>query len=244
MTAGADYTRLGADQVLATIDRLHGRIGARFPGRNLAQVAAAVAQAARELRDRRPPTWLRVLRRASQVLILALLIAAPTAIAIAVIDGLANQARAVDWLGIGESAINDLVFVGIAILFLWALPQRIQRNRDLAVLNRLRSVAHVIDMHQLTKDPDRFLADYRETAATVDPGLDPTQMSHYLDYCSELLSLVGKIAALLAEDTSDAAVLSGVQGVEQLTTGLSRKIWQKIALLPHPDGDKRRQLPA
>jgi hypothetical protein len=41
-------------------------------------------------------------------------------------------------------------------------------------------------------------------------------MEHYLDYCSEMLSLVGTI--------------------ETLTTGLSRKIWQKISLLPDSAG--------
>lgn len=223
---------LGAPQVVGTIKRLRERIEARFPRRNLAKVAQAVAGVAAEIEGRRPPTWLQTLRIGSNVLIVLIAIAAAVGIGSAVVDGLHAGSRAVDWLGIGESAINDIVFAGITILFLWALPQRIQRQRDLRVLFRLRSLAHVVDMHQLTKDPDRFLQDFHPTPATTDPGLTPAQMSHYLDYCSELLSLIGKTAALLAENNDDATVLDGVQGIEELTTNLSRKIWQKIALLP------------
>jgi hypothetical protein len=58
------------------------------------------------------------------------------------------------------------------------------------------------------------------------------QLGNYLDYCSKLLSLVSKTAALYGEDTADPAILTTVAGIEDLTTGMSRKIWQKIALLP------------
>ena len=56
-------------------------------------------------------------------------------------------------------------------------------------------------------------------------------MEHYLDYCSELLSLVGKAAALCAEESRDTVVLDTVSTIESLTVGMSRKIWQKISLL-------------
>lgn len=51
----------------------------------------------------------------------------------------------------------------------------------------------------------------------------------YLDYCSEMLSLVGKTAALYAENNDDQVVLQTVEGIEELTMNLSQKIWQKIA---------------
>ncbi len=57
-------------------------------------------------------------------------------------------------------------------------------------------------------------------------------MEHYLDYCSELLSLVSKTAALCAEESRDSVVLETVSRIEQLTNGMSRKIWQKISVLP------------
>lgn len=87
-------------------------------------------------------------------------------------------------------------------------------------------------MHQLTKDPERLRPDFKPTSASMDIGLDAIQLGNYLDYCSEMLSLVGKTAALFAEKSTDTAVLHTVEGIEDLTTGMSRKIWQKIALLP------------
>jgi len=56
-------------------------------------------------------------------------------------------------------------------------------------------------------------------------------MEAYLEYCTELLSLVGKTAALCAEESRDQVVLDTVRAIETLTISLSREIWQKIALL-------------
>ena len=56
-------------------------------------------------------------------------------------------------------------------------------------------------------------------------------MSRYLEYCSELLSLVSKLAALHAQDLQDPVVLEAVNDVESLTADLSRKVWQKITIL-------------
>jgi hypothetical protein len=61
------------------------------------------------------------------------------------------------------------------------------------------------------------------------------EMARYLDYCSELLSIIGKIAALHVQKFDDPVVLDAVDDIEDLTNGLSRKVWQKIALLgPSP----------
>ncbi len=124
------------------------------------------------------------------------------------------------------------MFAAIAVYFLYALPNRIERSYLLAQLHRVRSLAHIVDMHQLTKDPERLRPDFNATRESVDPGLSRDDMEHYLDYCSEMLSLIGKIAALCAEESQDAVVLNTVSTIENLTTGMSRKIWQKISLLP------------
>ena len=62
--------------------------------------------------------------------------------------------------------------------------------------------------------------------------LSPEQLHHYLDYCSEMLSLVAKTAALCAEHSTDSVVLDTVRSIESLTTDMSVKVWQKISLLP------------
>lgn len=54
---------------------------------------------------------------------------------------------------ISEAGINDIVLIGAAIFFLVSVEIRIKRSRALEALHELRTIAHVIDMHQLTKDP-------------------------------------------------------------------------------------------
>lgn len=134
----------------------------------------------------------------------------------------------IDWLPLIETVINDVVFAGLAVFFLIAVPERLERARVLRLLHRLRSLAHVIDMHQLTKVPERLHRD-----PVDDGGLSLTreELTHYLDYCTEMLSLVGKTGALFAEDTTDGEVVDTVEGIETLTSDMARKVWQKIAVI-------------
>jgi hypothetical protein len=130
-----------------------------------------------------------------------------------------------------ESLINDIVFLGIAVFFLATIEARIKRRKALERLHQLRSVAHIVDMHQLTKDPDNL---FRDANGDSPPSVRPMtrdELARYLDYCGELLSLTGKMAALFVQRFSDSLALHSVNEIEDLTTGLSRKIWQKITLL-------------
>ncbi len=48
---------------------------------------------------------------------------------------------------------------------------------------------------------------------------------------SRAWDLAHSAAVLFAEHSDDDTVLATVEGIEELTTGLSRKVWQKISLL-------------
>ncbi|WP_134765604.1 hypothetical protein [Nocardioides sp. 1609] len=233
-----DLDRLDATRVRETVVRLEQRVAARFTGRGIVRVVGRLGELVAELEGTTPGInrQLRRTRVVSRVLAGAVLLATVVGLAIALRDaggwgGGDGIERSTDWLPLIETTINDVVFAAIALWFLYSIPDRLQRGRSLALLHRLRSLAHVVDMHQLTKDPDRFRADYVVTPSSVDPGLTATQMLHYLEYCSEILSLLGKAAALVAEESRDALVLDAVGDVETLTTSLSRKIWQKISML-------------
>ena len=92
-------------------------------------------------------------------------------------------------------------------------------------------------MHQLTKDPDRVGGQRRPTPSSPQHTLTAHDLGRYLDYCSELLAVIGKLAALYVQNFDDAVVLSSVDEIESLTNGLSRKIWQKVMILyeVHPE---------
>ncbi|MFZ4476924.1 MAG: hypothetical protein ACOYPR_17145, partial [Saprospiraceae bacterium] len=99
--------------------------------------------------------------------------------------------------------------------------------------------AHVVDMHQLTKDPAFVLSDIKNTAVSHKRVLTRTELTRYLDYCSEMLALVSKIAALFAQNIEDPVVLGAVNDLESLTQGLSGKIWQKIMILDLADPENQ-----
>ncbi len=230
--------RLDGGAVRETVGRLAERIEERFPGRGLCGVADELAvQVERVCADALETGGrLRHARTVSRVLMAVVVLAALTAFGLAVRTALTDDVveHGLDWLPLLESGINDLVFAAIAVFFLYSFPERLQRGHTLALLHQLRSLAHIIDMHQLTKDPEQLRPSFRSTSASRPPDLDRDEMERYLDYCSEMLSLVGKAAALCAEESRDAVVLDTVNSIEQLTTGLSRKIWQKISTLPPP----------
>jgi hypothetical protein len=130
-----------------------------------------------------------------------------------------------------ESGINDVVLVAAGVFFLVTVETRIKRTRARNALNELRAIAHIIDMHQLTKDPEWVLARGAQAVATPRRQLTSFELSRYLDYCSEMLSLTGKCAALCVQGFDDDVALRTVNEIETLTTGLSRKIWQKLMIL-------------
>jgi hypothetical protein len=233
-----DEVQLVADHVGATVAQLERRIRARFgdrgltrAARDLADLVDVVQQSAGHSRVRLHRTTV-LARVVSVTIVVATVAALVIALKEAVTEGLDND---FDWLPLIESTISDIVFAAIAVLFLWAFPERYERKTLLGLLHRLRSLAHVIDMHQLSKDPEQVSPTYRRTAESASHGLDAEQLHHYLDYCSEMLSLTAKTAALCAEHSSDPVVLSTVSTLETLTTELSNKIWQKISLLPRPE---------
>lgn len=228
------YQQLEDEHVLRTVDRLRARIDARFGDRGLTRVAGELVGLVERVERERHEAQRRIARVRMLVWIASVAIVgiAAAALVVAVLDVRATSpGHAVDWVPLVESGVNNLVYVAVAVLFLWAVPERTERSGLLALLHRLRSLAHVVDMHQLTKEPERYRAGYRPTSESLQNTLAPEEMHHYLDYCTELLSLVAKTAALCAERSSDGTVLETVSDIERLTTDMSTKIFQKITLL-------------
>ncbi len=101
----------------------------------------------------------------------------------------------------------------------------------MAAIHQLRALAHVIDMHQLTKDPERSFFNEKRTYSSSMQTMNTFELTRYLDYCAEMLSLVSKVAALYTQNFDDTVILTEVNKLENLTTGLSNKIWQKIVII-------------
>jgi hypothetical protein len=234
------HTLLDASKITLTSELLEKRITERFPDSGLLQVVKTISmlskQAEKEAMSLAEPIyWIRFLL----LLFFGSLIATIFGLFGDVIFELKDTKFSKiefntiqDILQIFESSINNIVFIFIAFWSLINLEDKWKRNRAIKSLHRLRSLAHIVDMHQLTKDPEAVItSNYPETASSPKRIMTPFELTRYLDYCSEALSLLSKIAALHIQYFDDSQTLAAVSDVEILTDGLSRKIWQKINIL-------------
>ncbi len=221
---------LNIDKTIQTIRRLKLRISERFPGSGLADVCTELESFSMDCVESinkisRPNYILRIC-----VGIFILLALTGAIFSVSLLEISFKNFGFAEFVALFESLVNDLVLVGVAIFFLFTIENRLKRKKALRYLNSLRAIAHVIDMHQLTKDPN-YDATVR-TPSSPARELDAYELSRYLSYCGEMLSLTGKVAALYAKGTDDSVVMDTINEIEELTTGLSRKIWQKIMVLP------------
>ena len=104
-----------------------------------------------------------------------------------------------------------IILAILGFLALIRTEERIKRKRVFRQLHGLRSLIHVIDMHQLTKDPAALSAGFKPTSHSPARITDRADLARYLDYCSEMLSITGKIAALFAQSVNDEVVVDARQ---------------------------------
>ncbi len=226
------YRELDPDKTIATLKTLTMRIDERFPGSGLHRVCQELSSLAVETCGRirwmsRPNLLIRFCIGALLLLALAMGWYAVDHIRVS------ETTFALDtFITMFEAGCNAIIVMGAALFFLLTVESRIKRQRALTALHELRAMSHVIDMHQLTKDPSHILTGVsHRTRSSPKQTLNAFQLTRYLDYCSEMLSLIGKLAALYSQRSRDSVVLQAVNDIESLTDGLSRKIWQKIMIL-------------
>jgi hypothetical protein len=229
--AMSEYRALDPAKIIETLERLSARITARFPQAGLGRVCAQATETARLTPPRveaiAKPDWR--LRMAFYGLAAAgLTVLLTIGVRINYSQGADNIYSVLQGV---DSGFNMIVLFGAAILGVARYEESAKRRTALKDLHELRSLMHIIDMHQLTKDPSAGVQAGSATAASPDHRLTPFELSRYLDYCSELLSLTAKIAALYAQSSRDSVVIGTVNDLEQLAANLSEKIWQKIGLI-------------
>lgn len=233
----SQFLELDTARIIKTIAKLESRIRERFPDRGLVKVCGELLTVAKESKERvkaisKPDYKLRLLSTALMGLGVA---------ALAFVASIIEYKNSTDNLfGVLEgidSAFNILVLMGAVAIFLWGLEARHRRQKALEDLHKLRSIIHVIDMHQLTKDPSAksFMSFANkgdgDTPASPKRTMTSHELTRYLDYCSEMQSLAGKVAALYAQGSGDAVVVETASDLGQVTTNMSAKIWQKIELV-------------
>ncbi|KRB34150.1 hypothetical protein ASD99_00440 [Mesorhizobium sp. Root695] len=227
------YRTLDPKLIVETAERLEERIADRFPEAGLRGVAAELVSLSRDLAKaaktlEAPIWWLRGLIVAAFVAGVLVFLFVGTILPIDRISGTHDALQSVQGI---EASINTVILAVLGLLALIRTEERIKRKRVFRQLHGLRSLIHVIDMHQLTKDPAALSASFKPTAHSPARITNAADLARYLDYCSEMLSITGKIAALFAQSVNDDVVIDGVNDIENLASNLSRKIWQKITLI-------------
>ena len=222
-------TALDPVLIVITIERLRERIHQRFPNSGLARVCASLADAARRTANetayiQAPNLLLRTGVGIVLALGLFLIFAATRNLNLS-----PGAPKALEIVQGVDASINVLLLAAAGIAFLLTIETRLKRRRAITALQEIRGLIHVIDMHQLTKDPG-MLGGAR-TSASPERDLTPFELQRYLDYCTEMLSLAAKIAALYAQAARDAQTEESASDIERLATNLSQKIWQKISIV-------------
>lgn len=226
-----NYRFLGQEKLVETAADLQRRLAADFPGSGLGQVADDLRRVIDDARKRveairRPSYGLRV----GAWLLSAGLVALVLRICAEVKWSFEKVVEPVNFVQFVDSSLTSIAFLSAGIVTLVTLEARVKRQRALKALHELRAMAHIIDLHQLRKDPVVVIG---PDAITV-TGMNEAQTARYLDYCSDLLALLGTTAALYVQQFPDAVALEAVDQVQALVSGLSQKIWQKIMLMNRP----------
>jgi hypothetical protein len=216
------YRTLREDRLVETAERLGQKVATSFPKSGLVRVSAEVVELTREAlaqaeRISRPAWWLR-----GVLLLLAVL-----GVVVAVWLAFSNP-NPVSWaFNLLDATRGSAIYLTAIVIFFYTLETRLKRYRALEAVHQLRAMAHIIDMHQLDKDPELSAS----PDARLDPKLlTPEQMTRYLVCCTELLSLLSKLGQLYIQGFPDSQAMSAVDQFEALATGLSQKIWQKLMI--------------
>jgi hypothetical protein len=224
-------THLQADRVIATCELLGQRIRERFPQAGLNDVCQHLIHFARAAEHRsreisRPMYGIRLLSA-----LFVLLFLGGIAGLVAFVQLPEQPLQAGEFVQAVEAGLSMTLLILATSYFLASFESRVKRNRALRAMHELRSLAHVIDMHQLTKDPERVMHLGEATASSPKYNMTRFQLGRYLDYCTEMLALCGKIGALYVDNFTDEEAVKAGNDLEELTNGLARKIWQKINVL-------------
>lgn len=226
------YQKLDPIKIVETLEKLEKRVVERFPGAGLGKVGTELIAIARQTQMRSEeiakPDWrLRTLVG----ILLALGVWLLVQLGLQILGNAKADNELFGTLQGIDSAFNIIVLMGAALFFMVTLEDRLKRHKALKALHELRSIIHVVDMHQLTKDPGMQAHVTPPTTSSPQRLLSQPDLIRYLDYCSEMLSLSAKVAVLYAQSFPDPVVTEAVNDLERTATSLSQKIWQKINIL-------------
>jgi hypothetical protein len=218
--------KLLPDEIKKTCDRLSSRIQKRFPHASLLKTCNNLLKIVNDVQPtvqwiNKPNYFIRILSWSLILILASSIIKAWLALKINW-----SGMNVADFFQMIDAGFNSIVLLGAAGIFLSTSEIKRKRKRVVNAINKLRCIAHIVDAHQLTKDPHQMSEHH-----ISESQLAPYELGRYLDYCSEMLSLASKVAFLYVQDFDDPIANESANELEILTATLSQKIWQKINIL-------------
>jgi hypothetical protein len=217
---------LDADEIMATLTAIGHRIGAEFPSSDLVQSHADLMQLTRQTRAnvanvRRTPWFIRLAFIVAVIVLLILL---------SLLGKIILGVRATDELsdlmqGLDSAIVTGNVFTSGIAVYILSLDTQLRRKRGLVALNEIRDTAHAIDMQEIVQSSNRA-ANSKFSGNASYANFDACG---YLDCCSDMLSICGKLAALYSQAMHDNFIVDTVANIERLTAELSHKMWRRTA---------------
>jgi hypothetical protein len=222
------FKNLDIDKVTAAIELLRLRVQERFPTANLLNVCNELKELSNNAKANiqqlnKPYIYFRILF--SFLIIITIVVLSYTIWHISRQDLPSNFQS---FIATSEALMNELVMIAAAFYFIGKFENSLKQKKILYALQELRTIIHIIDLHQLTKDPAPILQN--NTEHSPERALSKSELNRYLDYCSEMLSLTSKVAATYSFNSNDQVVLDTIHNIEVLSGTLSNKIWQKITI--------------
>jgi len=220
------YKHLNIDKITDVIQTLSLRIEDRFPQADLLQVCLelkelAIKSKGANLKLAKPYILIRI------ALILLIIIASTSIVyTLLMLKFDESLFRVGNFITVSEAFLNETITIGFAFYFLYKYEDILKQKKILIALQELRTIAHIIDLHQLTKDPTHILAEKTKNSPKLD--FTKAEVNRYLIYCSEMLSLTSKVAATYAFNNKDEMILNTIHDIEVLCSTLSSKMVQKI----------------
>lgn len=217
--------RLIDTELQKTLTCIRERLAELFPNAGLVRTCTSLCNVAGE--SKKVVSWIRkpnyYIRISSYLIILFLAI--PIIQAFRSLHLQTQGLNVADFFQMIDAGFNTIILLGATIIALTSYEIKQKRKRIIKAINQLRCIAHIIDAHQISKDPDTM----RDTDTKV--SYDGYLLVRYLDSCSDMLSLISKIGFLYAQDFDDPEALEASNDLEVLTTGIAQKIWQKIRII-------------
>ena len=154
---------LKGDNIISTIGQLHRRISERFPDSSLSKVCGELLELAKV--SDKTVKWISKPNHLIRYITLLFLVFFVYILVYSLLHlnfeagpfGLSELVQS------SEAALNEIVLIGAGVIFLVTFETRRKRKRVITATNKLRCFAHIIDAHQLTKDPDRLSKIYSVT---------------------------------------------------------------------------------